>query len=204
MVGECTVNGRYGAGKVRILCLHWWYSLGGSVHMGGHEPILCNCGQHSSGDSGLLSCWFSRSLCLFQDGRRKDILILTPVSLCSACKNFDKKSLSWSETISYGSPFLQYQWSKNNPAKCSAEILSLHGTRWMSALSLSVIETIILKPLSLGNSLMKSMATKSPRTSGTGRGCKGPVVAVVFDLFRMHSVHEGMYESTRSHLMFGQ
>jgi hypothetical protein len=45
---------------------------------------------------------------------------------------------------------------------------------------------------------MKSMATESPQASGTGSGCSGPVVAVVFDLFYMHSPHEGIYESTKS------
>ena len=49
---------------------------------------------------------------------------------------------------------------------------------------------------------MKSMEMDSQRSSGTGRGCKGPVGLEVEDLLRAQSIQEGMYPFLRSILIF--
>jgi hypothetical protein len=68
----------------------------------------------------------------------------------------------------------------------------VHGTSLISAPSLSVRVSKQSKPPSRGKGPMKSMATESPRLSGTGSGCKGPIGLVVEDLFCWHSTaHAG-------------
>lgn len=47
-------------------------------------------------------------------------------------------------------------------------------------------------PSSTGKGPMKSKEIESQRSSGTGRGCKGPAGFEVGLLFRMHSEQEGM------------
>ena len=73
-----------------------------------------------------------------------------------------------------GTPPSEYQWTKNNSAKSSAEIPDLQGTARKSELRRSVIVTMESKPSSSGRGPMKSMAIESHRPAGTGRGCKGP------------------------------
>ena len=83
----------------------------------------------------------------------EDIFSLTLVSLCNAVQTFNMNSLSESEMILSGKPFLQYQWSK--------KMAERSGTV-MSVLSLLVMVNMQLKLLSSGNSPMKSIATESP------------------------------------------
>lgn len=92
-------------------------------------------------------------------------------------------SLSQSHTIDFGSPFLQYQWSKHSTAIFLAVNVVTVGISWMSDPSQSVMEQIMLNPSSKGRGPTKSIATLSPLLSGTGKGCNGPAGLVVLDLF---------------------
>ena len=92
-------------------------------------------------------------------------------------------NLSWSHIIVVGSPFSQYQWLKNSSAICSAVNVVTVGINYMSEPSRSVIKQIILNLLSNGKGPTKSIATLSPLSSGTGKGCNGPAGLVVHDLF---------------------
>jgi hypothetical protein len=79
-------------------------------------------------------------------------------------------SLSLSEMISSGRPFLQYHSSKKMVASSSAVRLDRVGIIRMSEFKRSVIVRIQSKPESIGRGPMKSMATLSPRDSGMGSG----------------------------------
>ena len=94
--------------------------------------------------------------------------------------------------MSFGKPFSQYQWVKNSRASSSAVMVVQVGIIRMSEPSLSVIDKIQLKLSSSGRGPMKSIATLSPRSSGIGRGCRGPVGFRVEDLFHRQSVQEGI------------
>lgn len=113
-----------------------------------------------------------------------------PVSFINALQKCETKSLSWSVMSLSGNPFSQNHLSKNIVANSSAVMLVLHGASWISAFSLSVMVTMVLKSLSLGSGPMKSIATESNRLSGTGRGCRGPPGFEVVFLFYWHLVHE--------------
>ena len=119
-------------------------------------------------------------------------LSLTPVSLCKARQNLDMKSLSRSEMISFGKPFSQYQWSKNNKARSSVEIFIFVGMIHMSECSQSMIDKIQPKPSSKGSGPIKSKVTLSARLSGIGKGCRGLGTLVIWDLFLWQLTHEGM------------
>ena len=88
-----------------------------------------------------------------------DSLIFTLVSLCKAVQNLDTKSLLWSEIISLGRPFSQYQLLKNIMARSSTVMLVFVGTIQMSKLRRSVIVRIQSNPSSNSNGPMKSRAT---------------------------------------------
>ena len=91
-----------------------------------------------------------------------------------------------------GSPFSQYQLSKKRTASSSAVRVVLVGIIRTSEFKRSVIVRIQSKPLSGGSGPMKSMETDSQRSSGIGKGCKGPEGLDVELLFRRHSAQEGM------------
>lgn len=74
----------------------------------------------------------------------------------------------------------------------------------MSAPSRSVIVMIPSKPRSVGNGPMKSIATESPRWSGTGSGCRGPVGFVVRLLLRAHSGQAGFVDPEVAQLVMGE
>ena len=57
-----------------------------------------------------------------------DIFSFIPVSLCSSFQKHDRKILSWSDMISRGRPFLQYQCWKKRSANCSVVIVVVVGT----------------------------------------------------------------------------
>ena len=78
-------------------------------------------------------------------------------------------NLSQSHIIVIGSPFSQYQWSKNSSAICSTVNIVTVGINCMSEPRWSVIEQIILNPLSNGKGPTNSIATLSPLSSGTGK-----------------------------------
>ena len=123
------------------------------------------------------------------------------------CKFFQKrkiKSLLWSDIISIVNPFSQYHSLKNSSASCSAVSVVVVGMIRTSDPSQSMKVTMLLKPSSVGSGPMKSMATGSQRSLGTGRGCRGPICFVVRALLRWQSAHAGMYAFSRSRHMFGQ
>ena len=93
-------------------------------------------------------------------------------------------SLLRSEMSSRGSLFSQYQWSKNNTASFSAVSLDEVGMIQISEFNLSVIVKMQSKPSSTGKGPMKSKATESQCSSGTGNGCRGPAGLEVDDLLR--------------------
>ena len=78
------------------------------------------------------------------------------------------------------------------------------GTIQISAPMWSVIDKMQLNPESSFSGPMKSIAMDFPQPSSTGRGCKGPGVLVVEDLFHWHGLHNGMYAFSRSHCILGQ
>src|SRR6266702_838079 len=121
-----------------------------------------------------------------------DILSLILVSWCSFFQKRARNSLSRSDTISKGSPFSQYQLSKNISASFSAVRVEIVGIRRISEPRRSVRVRIMSKPLSLGSGPMKSIATESHRLLGTGSGCNGPMGLVVRDLLRWQSAQPGM------------
>ena len=112
-----------------------------------------------------------------------DIFSFIPVSLCSSFQKRDRKILSWSDTISRGRPFSQYQCRKKRSANCSAVIVVVVGTIRISDPSQSVNVTRLSYPSSIGRGPMKSIATESQWSSGTGSGCSGPMGFAVLDLF---------------------
>ena len=97
-------------------------------------------------------------------------LSLTPVSLCSARQKRDIKSLSRSEMKLRGRPLVQYQFVKKRSARPSAVRSVVHGMILTSDPERSVNVVIQSKPLSSGKGPMKSIATESQRSSGTGKG----------------------------------
>src|ERR1700678_1889632 len=90
-------------------------------------------------------------------------------------QNADMNSLSWSDMISLGRPFSQYQWSKKRILSSLALSEVEVGMIRISDPRRSVIVSMQLWPLSVGRGPMKFMDTESHRSSGTGRGCRGPV-----------------------------
>ena len=54
------------------------------------------------------------------------------------------------------------------------------------------MERMQSKPLSVVGGPMKSSATLSAHSSGTGNGCRGPGAFVVQDLLHWQALHEGM------------
>ena len=115
-----------------------------------------------------------------------------PVRIIKCFQNLDKKSLSRSEIISKGRPFSQYQFSKKRMAQPSAVRVVFVGMIRTSEWRRSVMVKMQSNPLSMGKGPMKSSEIESQRSSGTGRGCKGPEGFVVELLFRIHSEQEGM------------
>ena len=63
---------------------------------------------------------------------------------------------------------------------------------------------MVFFPSFSGSGLMKSKAMVSKQSSGTSRGCRGPVGFDVQFLFRWHSVHDGIYAFSKSWRMLGQ
>ena len=98
-----------------------------------------------------------------------------PVSSCKAFQKHEMKSLLQSETMSSGNPFLQYHFSKNISANCSAVNAAVVGINWMSEPKRSVIVRMVSKPSSSGSGPMKSITTELQHFSGMGSGCKGPM-----------------------------
>jgi len=96
----------------------------------------------------------------------------------------DIKSLSRSDMSSSGNPFSQYQWSKNITASFSAVSFDEVGIIRISEFNLSVIVRMQSKPSSSGRGPMKSNVTESHRSSGTGKGWRGPGGLEVEDLLR--------------------
>ena len=72
----------------------------------------------------------------------------------------------WSDIISSGSPFLQYQCLKKRSANFSAVSNVVIGIILMSDLSLLVNVTRLLYPSSRGNGPTKSIATELQQLSG--------------------------------------
>ena len=89
------------------------------------------------------------------------------------------------ETISRGSPFSQYQFLKKISASSSPTRDVVQGRMWTSEPKRSVSVTMQSKPSSTGNGPIKLIATESHHSSGTGKGCSGPMgfVVDVDDLF---------------------
>jgi hypothetical protein len=131
-------------------------------------------------------------------------LCLIPVISISCFQKFEINNLLQSEIISSGRPFLQHQFSKKRIAQSSAVRVVCVGMMHTSEWSRSVIINIQSKPLSIGKGPMKSIKIESPQSSGTGRGCRGPVGLDVELLFHMHSVQEEMYLYSKSLRMPGQ
>ena len=121
-----------------------------------------------------------------------EYLCLTPVKSIRCLQNFDTNNLSRSEIISMGRPFSQYQLSKKSTASSSAVRVVVVGMIRMSELRRSVIVRIQSKLLSRGKGPIKSIETESQRSSGIGKGCRGPCGLEVGLLLRKHSAHEGM------------
>ena len=110
---------------------------------------------------------------------------MSTVSLCNSFQKCERNSLSRSETIfrAGGRLFSQYQWSKKRQAIFSAVRDVVLGMIRMSEPRRSVKITMELYPSSSGSGPTKSMATESHLSSGTGKGCKGPIGLDVSDLF---------------------
>ena len=100
----------------------------------------------------------------------EDNFSLTPVSLCNTHQTFERKGLWLSETMSFHSPFSQYQWLKNKSVSSSAIIFVCVGITCTSEHSLSVMDSMQSKPLSSGSGPIKYMATLSPQLSRTCSG----------------------------------
>ena len=133
--------------------------------------------------SGRLTVLLMHSLALpIWEWKALDSLSLILVSLWSAHQNLFMKSLSWLDMISKGRSFLQYQWLKNSDVNSCAVIVLQQEMRRMSAAKQSVMVTSMLKLSSSGSGPMKSIATKSPHLSGTGKGFSGPIGTVGGDL----------------------
>ena len=123
-----------------------------------------------------LMVWF---ICLLEPSISwwwaEDSFSLTPVSLCRAVQNFDTKSLSRLEMISFGSPFSQYQLLKKISTSSSVLMFIQVGIMWMSKLRQSV-DTIQLQPSSKGSGPIKSNVMLSPWSSGIIMGAEGQSV----------------------------
>ncbi len=133
-----------------------------------------------------------------------DRLRCAPVSLCNVHQNLEMNSLSWSEMISEGSLFSQYQLSKNLVASFSVVISVRVGISLTSEPRQSVIVSKQLKPSSSGSGPIKSIAMLLPHSSGMGRGCRGLAGLVVLDLLCWQGMHPGIKDCSRSWHILGQ
>ena len=84
------------------------------------------------------------------------------MSFVDAFQKQDTKILSWSQTMSFGNSFLQYQVSKNVTVRSSVVMVVLVSIIHMSEPEQSLIVKIQLYPSSVGNGSIKSIVMDEP------------------------------------------
>jgi hypothetical protein len=145
--------------------------------------------------------WFVRSVCPSISGwKAEDSWMSTPRSSNRRCQNLDANWGPLSDTISSGSPCSQTIPSRINWAVSSAMIDLEQGVKWAILVSQSTTTNIEFLVLTVGRSVMKSIAIDPQGRLGIDRGCRSPNGRCLGALDRTHVSQDLTYSQTSGEL----